>query len=142
MSSVVEDDPPTSLVSLAPPSSNTSNPPLSPFSTSSSPHPPTAAQPSLNPDVLALDCPSITISTLITRREDLPRPPHSMPNRVFKVVFLGDPGVGKTSIIHRLSVGEFESFHSTIGLDFSTALLVVREERVVFQLWDTAGQER
>ena len=147
ISSVME-EPSTSLVSLGsyqvhPSFSHQSSLPSQPiFSPLSSPRPPTADHPSLNPDILALDCPSITLSSLITRREDLPRPPHSMPNRVFKVVFLGDPGVGKTSIIHRLSVGKFESFNSTIGLDYSTTLLVVREEKVVFQLWDTAGQER
>ena len=144
----VMEEPSTSLVSLGsyqvhPSFSHQSSLPSQLiFSPLNSPRPPTADQPSLNPDILALDCPSITLSNLITRREDLPRPPHSMPNRIFKVVFLGDPGVGKTSIIHRLSVGKFESFHSTIGLDYSTTLLVVREEKVVFQLWDTAGQER
>lgn len=144
----VTEEPSTSIVSLGsyqvhPSFSHQFSLPSQPiFSPLNSPRPPTADHPSLNPDILALDCPSITLSGLITRREDLPRPTHSMPNRIFKVVFLGDPGVGKTSIIHRLSVGKFESFHSTIGLDYSTTLLVVREEKVVFQLWDTAGQER
>ena len=89
-----------------------------------------------------MDGASVSLSALITRRGDLPRPQQAMPNRVFKVIFLGDSGVGKTSLIHRLSAGEFDSFNSTLGLDFSTTMVMVREERVVFQLWDTAGQER
>ena len=54
----------------------------------------------------------------------------------------GDSGVGKTSLIVRVSQGQFTPVHSTLGLDFTTKTLIVGEERVVFQLWDTAGQER
>ena len=58
-------------------------------------------------------------------------------------MFLGDSGVGKTSLIRRLSQGIFTSnVHSTIGLDFAVAVIQVGEEPVAFQLWDTAGQER
>lgn len=59
------------------------------------------------------------------------------------MVFLGDSGVGKTSLIAHLAQGEFsENVRSTIGLDYATAIIQVGEEQVVFQLWDTAGQER
>ena len=54
----------------------------------------------------------------------------------------GNSGVGKTSLIVRVSQGQFAPVSSTLGLDFSTKTLTVGEERVVFQLWDTAGQER
>lgn len=58
-------------------------------------------------------------------------------------IHTGDSGVGKTSLILRLCEGRFNaSCASTLGLDFSTKMLTVGEERVVFQLWDTAGQER
>ena len=58
-------------------------------------------------------------------------------------MFLGDVGVGKTSIIGRLSRGMFtESVRTTLGLDYAVAVLDVEGERVAFQLWDTAGQER
>ena len=56
---------------------------------------------------------------------------------------LGDSGVGKSSLILRLCEGRFNvSCVSTLGLDFSTKLLTVGDETVVFQLWDTAGQEK
>lgn len=43
----------------------------------------------------------------------------------------------------RLCEGRFNvSCVSTLGLDFSTKLLMVEDETVVFQLWDTAGQEK
>ena len=61
---------------------------------------------------------------------------------LLQVVFLGDSGVGKTSLIHRLSCDKFTSHQSTLGLDFDTCTVPVGDERVVFQLWDTAGQER
>ncbi len=64
---------------------------------------------------------------------------------VFVCVFvcIGDAGVGKTSLIARLTEGRFKSsVVSTVGLDFSTKTLRVGEDKVMFQLWDTAGQER
>ncbi len=55
----------------------------------------------------------------------------------------GNSGVGKTSLIQRLSEGQFSSSTvSTVGLDFTTTVLKIAGERTVFQLWDTAGQER
>ncbi|XP_011403598.1 PREDICTED: ras and EF-hand domain-containing protein homolog [Amphimedon queenslandica] len=95
-----------------------------------------------------------TLSQLIPPREERPHPPQAVsnrydanatPSRVFKVVILGDSGVGKTSIIRRLSSPTSEPLpapRSTLGLDYSTALINAQDETVVFQLWDTAGQER
>ena len=55
----------------------------------------------------------------------------------------GSSGVGKTSLIQQLSEGQFSnSTVSTVGLDFSTKVLQIGREKVMFQLWDTAGQER
>eukprot|EP00117_Sycon_ciliatum_P047066 scpid52674/ scgid3060/ Ras and EF-hand domain-containing protein homolog len=68
------------------------------------------------------------------------------PDRVFKVVFCGDSGVGKTSYIWRIcnQEGDFQpsSFSSTIGVEFQTKLLEIDGQQTVLQLWDTAGQER
>lgn len=51
--------------------------------------------------------------------------------------------MGKSSLILQLCEGRFNaSCASTLGLDFSTKMLAVGDEVVVFQLWDTAGQER
>ena len=61
-----------------------------------------------------------------------------------KVVILGSQGVGKTSLVHRYTSGQFAiaSTPSTIGASFLTKKLVVDGVKVRLQLWDTAGQER
>ncbi len=61
-----------------------------------------------------------------------------------KVVILGSQGVGKTSLVHRYTSGQFAiaSTPSTIGASFFTKKLVVDAVKVRLQLWDTAGQER
>ncbi|PAA88806.1 hypothetical protein BOX15_Mlig000059g2 [Macrostomum lignano] len=65
------------------------------------------------------------------------------PERIFKVVFVGDSGVGKSSIIHRFCQNSFKStFSATIGIDFQIKTMCVEEQVIALQLWDTAGQER
>ncbi|KAM3869951.1 EF-hand calcium-binding domain-containing protein 4A-like [Diretmus argenteus] len=65
------------------------------------------------------------------------------PQRVFKVVFLGNSGVGKTSFIHHYCTGHFSSTMSaTVGIDFQMKTLTLGSTTIVLQLWDTAGQER
>lgn len=62
---------------------------------------------------------------------------------LFKIILLGDSGVGKTSIILRFSDDSFNSdFHSTIGVDFRVSQQIINNKSVKLQLWDTAGQER
>jgi len=64
-------------------------------------------------------------------------------NRLIKAVIVGDSGVGKTSLILRLTVNEFrEDFISTIGVDFKLRTVKIDNITVKMQLWDTAGQER
>lgn len=66
-----------------------------------------------------------------------------LPQTLFKVVFIGDSGVGKTSLINRICGGDFtEKFCTTIGVDFRVKTIVLEGQQVVLQLWDTAGQER
>ncbi|XP_076001662.1 ras-related protein Rab-33B-like [Genypterus blacodes] len=63
--------------------------------------------------------------------------------RTFKVVVIGDSGVGKTCLTHRLCAGEFPPrAEATIGVDFRERPVDVDGERIKLQLWDTAGQER
>ena len=65
------------------------------------------------------------------------------PERVFKVIFIGDSCVGKSSIIKRFCTGVFHpGLKSTIGVDFHTKSVQVEGESVCLQCWDTAGQER
>eukprot|EP01017_Pseudomicrothorax_dubius_P022922 TRINITY_DN2467_c0_g7_i1.p1 TRINITY_DN2467_c0_g7~~TRINITY_DN2467_c0_g7_i1.p1 ORF type:complete len:212 (+),score=40.97 TRINITY_DN2467_c0_g7_i1:34-669(+) len=61
----------------------------------------------------------------------------------YKVVFLGDQSVGKTSIIHRFMDDSFDGKdHPTVGIDFISKTMYFDDKTVRLQLWDTAGQER
>jgi small GTP-binding protein len=61
----------------------------------------------------------------------------------FKIVVVGEAGVGKSSIVERLVQGTFrEDGTSTCGADFCTYVCPVDSETVRLQIWDTAGQER
>lgn len=67
----------------------------------------------------------------------------STPERVFKVVFVGDSGVGKSSFIHRFCHDAWRpSFTATIGVDFQIKTMCIDGRCFALQLWDTAGQER
>ncbi|XP_074610294.1 ras-related protein Rab-43-like [Acropora palmata] len=62
---------------------------------------------------------------------------------LFKIVLIGDPGVGKTCIVQRFKKGTFIEKHgSTIGVDFTMKTLEVDSKKIKLQVWDTAGQER
>lgn len=61
----------------------------------------------------------------------------------YKLVFLGDIFVGKSSIISRFMYDTFEGdYQATIGIDFLSKTMEVNGKTVRLQLWDTAGQER
>ncbi|NWS85681.1 RAB26 protein, partial [Toxostoma redivivum] len=62
----------------------------------------------------------------------------------FKVMLVGDSGVGKTCLLVRFKDGAFlaGSFISTVGIDFRNKVLTVDGVKVKLQIWDTAGQER
>ncbi|KAF7842802.1 ras-related protein RABA2a [Senna tora] len=62
---------------------------------------------------------------------------------LFKVVLIGDSGVGKSNLLSRFTRNEFclES-KSTIGVEFATRTLEVEGRTIKAQIWDTAGQER
>lgn len=61
----------------------------------------------------------------------------------FKLVFLGDQSVGKTSIITRFMYDKFDNtYQATIGIDFLSKTMYLEDRTVRLQLWDTAGQER
>ncbi|CAM4683471.1 unnamed protein product [Lepidochelys kempii] len=73
-----------------------------------------------------------------------PEPVSSSPEHVFKVVFVGNSGVGKSSFIHRFCYDRFMAkISATIGsIDYQVKSLMVDNTGVALQLWDTAGQER
>uniref|UniRef100_A0A8C7YU82 Calcium release activated channel regulator 2A n=1 Tax=Oryzias sinensis TaxID=183150 RepID=A0A8C7YU82_9TELE len=67
----------------------------------------------------------------------------SAPDRLFKVVLVGNSSVGKTCFLRRFCD---DCFHpgtcATVGVDYSVKTLTVDNSQVALQLWDTAGQER
>lgn len=60
----------------------------------------------------------------------------------FRLVTVGEAGVGKTSIILRYTDNSFsEDYKNTIGVDFKVKELYVNSKKVILKIWDTAGQE-
>ncbi len=62
---------------------------------------------------------------------------------IFKVVLVGDSGVGKSNILSRYLTDEFTlDSKSTVGVEFGAKKIKVNNMTVKAQIWDTAGQER
>lgn len=62
---------------------------------------------------------------------------------LFKVVLIGDSGVGKSNLLSRFTRNEFNlESKSTIGVEFATRSVQCAGKTIKAQIWDTAGQER
>ena len=60
-----------------------------------------------------------------------------------KIIFVGDAGVGKTTIISRIMDNPFnEVYEPSIGVDFMSKNISFRGQNIKLQMWDTAGQEK
>ncbi|XP_014671911.1 PREDICTED: ras-related protein Rab-10-like, partial [Priapulus caudatus] len=61
----------------------------------------------------------------------------------YKILVLGDSNVGKTCIVHRFCDDKYyDTYISTIGIDFKQKIIDLDGTKVKLQIWDTAGQER
>lgn len=61
---------------------------------------------------------------------------------MFKLVFLGEPAVGKTSLVGRYVYDSFEGdYLATIGTDIHVKTVVIDDLRVKLVIWDIAGQD-
>lgn len=62
---------------------------------------------------------------------------------LFKMILVGDSGVGKSNILTRYTKDSF-SFDSkaTIGVEFGAKIFNIKDHTIKIQIWDTAGQER
>ena len=64
-------------------------------------------------------------------------------DQLFKLLVVGESGVGKTCILLRFADNSFdETFLSTIGVDFKVKELIMDGKKIRLQIWDSAGQER
>ncbi|MHA1311558.1 MAG: Rab family GTPase [Candidatus Helarchaeota archaeon] len=66
---------------------------------------------------------------------------------IYKTIIIGDPGVGKTSLIHRYVEEKFESeYKATIGTNILKKQVIINdkgEDKIVdLTIWDIAGQEK
>jgi GTP-binding nuclear protein Ran len=61
----------------------------------------------------------------------------------FKIVLLGDGGVGKSTWLNRLVSGGFNNkYIPTLGVDVTPVTLYTNYGSIIFDIWDTAGQEK
>lgn len=61
-------------------------------------------------------------------------------NYFIKSVLIGDPGVGKTSLMARIMKEDYkDNYTATIYIDFKTRNFEVGGEKIKFDIWDTAG---
>jgi len=65
------------------------------------------------------------------------------PSYRFKILLLGDPAVGKTSLINKFIQGRFEvDYKATIGVDIMSKTVYVDGFEIKLSLWDIAGQDK
>eukprot|EP01071_Lankesteria_metandrocarpae_P008692 Lankesteria_metandrocarpae@DN5024_c0_g1_i2.p1 len=68
---------------------------------------------------------------------------HNSSGLRFKLITVGDSGVGKSCLLDRFVRDTYNDFHvATIGVDFKSIVTMVKGRLVTLHIWDTAGQER
>lgn len=61
---------------------------------------------------------------------------------LFKLIMLGDSGVGKTQLVNRFTKKLFDvNIAATIGLEFISQTVTIDEKQITAQIWDTTGDE-
>ncbi len=63
--------------------------------------------------------------------------------RTFKLIIFGDASVGKTMLVKRFVTGVFdETALMTLGMEVTTADLILNDTPVILQVWDLAGEQQ
>jgi len=79
----------------------------------------------------------------MAHRPSQPKPPPGVKEYRVKLVVVGSPGVGKTSLIKRYVNNAFSNaYKATVGADFAQKVIDIDKTRIHLQIWDIAGQER
>lgn len=63
-------------------------------------------------------------------------------DHLFKLLLIGDSGVGKSSLLLRFTTDTFDDISPTIGVDFKLKMMTMKGKKLKLTVWDTAGQER
>ena len=64
------------------------------------------------------------------------------PDHIFKIIIIGDSGVGKTCLTYRATTGKFHNSETpTLGFEFFPLYVKYKDKILKLQLWDTCGQE-
>ncbi|KAK8577887.1 hypothetical protein V6N13_126715 [Hibiscus sabdariffa] len=61
---------------------------------------------------------------------------------LFKLLMIGDSGVGKSSLLLSFTSGTFDELSPTVGVDFKVKYATAGGKQLKLAIWDTAGQER
>ncbi|KAJ7957024.1 Ras-related protein [Quillaja saponaria] len=67
---------------------------------------------------------------------------HTEFDYLFKLLVIGDSGVGKSSLLLSFISDSFEDLSPTIGVDFKVKYVEIGGKKLKLAIWDTAGQER
>ncbi len=62
--------------------------------------------------------------------------------RLYKIIVVGEGGVGKTTLIKRYVTGQFTNSKTTIGVSFAIATVNLNGVTVKMQIWDLGGEDR
>jgi small GTP-binding protein len=60
----------------------------------------------------------------------------------FKLIVIGDSGVGKSCLTLKATKNQFESnYNATVGFEFFSFNIKINDKVIKLQIWDTCGQE-
>jgi Ras-related protein Rab-2A len=63
-----------------------------------------------------------------------------VPDALFKVIIIGDSGVGKSCFLLQFMEGTFKEDHNvTIGVEYGAKTVNVQEKFIKLQIWDTVA---
>ncbi len=69
-------------------------------------------------------------------------PKNTPSNLIFKVIIIGDSGVGKTCLSERATKGIYNNIMTiTVGFDFYSFIVKYKKKIIKLEIWDTCGQE-